>query len=63
MLQAGGRGLPEYVLSAEEGPAHRRVFVVEVRVRGEALARGEGRSKKAAEQDAAQAALRVLRPQ
>lgn len=48
VLQAGGRGLPEYVLSAEEGPAHRRVFVVEVRVRGEALARGEGRSKNAA---------------
>lgn len=61
VLQAGGRGLPEYVLSAEEGPAHRRVFIVDVRIRGEALARGEGRSKKAAEQRAAENALRVLR--
>jgi ribonuclease III len=61
VLQSAGRGLPEYVPASEEGPAHRRMFVVEVRARGETLARGEGRSKKAAEQEAAQNALRLLR--
>lgn len=61
VLQAQGRGLPEYVLAGEEGPAHRRVFAIEVRVRGEVIGRGEGRSKKAAEQDAAKNALSLFR--
>lgn len=61
VLQSEGRGLPDYVPAGEEGPAHRRLFIVEVKVRGESLARGEGRSKKAAEQDAARAALSTLR--
>ncbi|HEX6322114.1 MAG TPA: ribonuclease III [Vicinamibacterales bacterium] len=63
VLQAKGLGLPEYVLAAEEGPAHHRVFIVDVKVRGDLLARGEGRSKKAAEQEAARAALAALRTQ
>lgn len=57
VLQSQGRGLPEYVLTGEEGPAHRRVFAIEVRVRGELIGRGEGRSKKVAEQQAAKDAL------
>ena len=61
VLQAQGRGLPDYVPAGEQGPAHHRVFAVEVKVRGELLARGEGRSKKAAEQDAARNALTTLR--
>lgn len=61
VLQSDGRGLPEYVPAGEDGPAHRRVFIVEVRVKGEAIGRGEGRSKKVAEQQAAQNALRALR--
>jgi ribonuclease III len=58
--QAQGLGLPEYLMAGEEGPAHRRMFVVDVKVNGETLARGEGRSKKAAEQVAAQRALSAL---
>lgn len=61
VLQSAGRGLPDYVLAAEEGPAHRRLFVIEVKVGGEVIARGGGRSKKAAEQEAARAALSALR--
>lgn len=61
VLQAQGRGLPEYVLAGEEGPAHRRVFAIDVRARGEVIGRGEGRSKKAAEQDAAKNALSLFR--
>ena len=63
VLQSNGRGLPDYVLAAEEGPAHRRVFVIEVKVGGEVVARGEGRSKKAAEQLAAKNALKALSPE
>jgi len=63
VLQSEGRGLPEYVLAAEEGPAHRRVFIVDVKAGGDVLARGEGRSKKAAEQEAARRALEQLKTQ
>lgn len=53
LLQARGDPLPEYVVVAESGPAHRRVFRIELRVRGEVLAVAEGRTKKDAEQEAA----------
>ncbi|MFH1512881.1 MAG: ribonuclease III [Bacillota bacterium] len=55
--QAQGLGLPEYVIVAEEGPAHDRHFAVEVRIGVKPMARGEGGSKKAAEQAAARIAL------
>src|SRR5919106_573571 len=35
LLQRQGKGVPEYRLAAEIGPAHRRRFEVEVRVGGE----------------------------
>jgi ribonuclease-3 len=60
-LQAGGRGLPSYRVAATEGPDHRKQFKVELLVGGEVLARGEGRSKKEAEQLAARDALTQLR--
>jgi len=59
-LQSRGRGLPAYRLAAELGPDHRKSFVVEVVVEGEALASAEGRSKKEAAQAAARAALDKL---
>src|SRR5258708_4913231 len=59
-LQSGGRGLPVYRLAAEVGPDHRKSFVVEVMVDGEAIAKAEGRSKKEAAQFAARAALERL---
>jgi ribonuclease-3 len=59
-LQSGGRGLPVYRLAAEVGPDHRKSFVVEVMVDGEAVAKAEGRSKKEAAQLAARAALERL---
>ena len=52
--------VPEYQLVAEEGPPHERTFVVEVWVRGERLAGGQGKTKKEAEQEAAKRALHVL---
>jgi ribonuclease-3 len=59
-VQSRGRGLPAYRLAEELGPAHRRRFVVEVVVEGEAIARAEGKSKKEAAQAAAHAALEKL---
>jgi ribonuclease III len=46
-----------YRVTAEEGPPHERRFEVAAVVEGEELARGAGRSKKDAEQAAAETAL------
>jgi ribonuclease-3 len=46
-----------YEVTAEEGPPHERRFEVAAVVAGEELARGAGRSKKDAEQAAAETAL------
>lgn len=49
-----------YRLVEESGPDHCRVFVMEVSVDGAAVGEGRGRSKKAAEQMAAKAAIEKL---
>jgi ribonuclease-3 len=49
-----------YEVTAEEGPPHERTFEVVARVDGAEIARGAGRSKKDAEQAAAEAALEAL---
>jgi ribonuclease-3 len=51
-----------YEVTAEEGPPHERRFEVAAVVEGSELARGAGRSKKDAEQAAAEAALEDLTP-
>ena len=56
-LQSHDRGLPAYRLAGEVGPAHRRLFDVEVVVNGVPVARAEGKSKKEAAQAAAKLAL------
>lgn len=52
-----------YELLEENGPEHRKVFVVEVVMGDKSLGKGEGRTKKAAEQKAAYEALLCLREQ
>ncbi len=65
-LQAARAGAPVYRVKNESGPDHHKRFLIEVRVKGEAgergkpLARGMGRTKKLAEQDAARRALEQL---
>ena len=49
-----------YAVTGESGPAHDKRFEVTVMLNGSAMAAGTGRSKKAAEQQAAKAALRKL---
>jgi ribonuclease-3 len=52
-VQARQGGAPTYVLRDQSGPDHLKHFVVEVVINGVVHGRGEGRSKKAAEQEAA----------
>ncbi len=52
-------GVPEYHVD-DSGPDHQKVFHAVVRVGGRDLGTGQGRSKKAAEQQAAEAAWRAL---
>lgn len=59
-VQAQGTGLPEYELVTMEGPAHKPLFEVTVSVGGTIVGRGQGTSKKAAEQEAAREALTNL---
>lgn len=59
-LLARRRARVSYAVVAESGPAHRRTFEVEAIVDTEPVGRGEGRSKKAAEQMAAEQALERL---
>jgi ribonuclease-3 len=56
-IQALGRETPTYRVSEESGPDHAKRFTVEVVIGGEVAGRGTGRSKKAAELDAARQAL------
>lgn len=50
-----------YQLVEESGPDHDKKYVVEVRIGQRAMGRGEGRTKKSAEQEAAYQALLSLR--
>ncbi|MBO0805776.1 MAG: ribonuclease III [Nocardiopsaceae bacterium] len=54
-----GLGVPLYNVT-DTGPDHQKVFRAVVEVGGRALGEGEGRSKKAAEQLAAEAAWRAI---
>jgi ribonuclease-3 len=58
--QARYKVSPSYHLLAESGPGHARHFRVEVRLKDQPLARGEGRTKKQAAQVAAGRALEIL---
>jgi ribonuclease III len=59
--QAHFKETPSYFLEAEEGPDHDKMFFVGVFLEERLLARGSGKSKKEAQQLAAQKALDKLR--
>jgi ribonuclease-3 len=63
LLQARSPVAPDYEVITAEGPDHDRYFVCAVRHEGRELARGSGKSKRAAESEAALAALKILRGQ
>lgn len=57
LAQGRGLPLPDYAVVGEVGPDHDKTFIVEVKI-GALAARGEGSSKKEAQQQAARHALR-----
>ena len=61
-LQGKYQQTPVYTLITATGPDHARWFTVEVKLGKDFLGRGAGKSKKAAESEAAQDALSRLQP-
>lgn len=61
LVQRDGSGVIEYTILQEKGPAHNKEFVSRVSLNGEEFGVGVGRSKKEAEQKAAQMALEKLK--
>jgi ribonuclease-3 len=57
LAQAHDGITPSYRLASQEGPSHNREFTVEVILGEQVVGRGQGRSKQAAEQEAAHVAL------
>jgi ribonuclease-3 len=57
--QSKGIGVPEYVVLNEQGPEHHKQFEIGVFVQNREWGRGEGYSKKVAEQSAARMALNL----
>jgi ribonuclease-3 len=60
--QAKAQGIPMYSVINVDGPPHEPMYSVSVAVTGSVIASGSGKSKKSAEQEAAKAALALLRP-
>jgi ribonuclease III len=58
--QAELKSPPAYNVFREEGPDHSKVFFVDVRVKGKIIAKGKGKTKKEAQQKAAEKALKTL---
>ncbi len=60
LLQARQQPAPTYHVTRTTGPDHDRTFTVEVKAAGKVLGVGSGKSKKAAETEAARSALKSL---
>jgi len=63
MVQQMNNGSLQYEIVEEKGPAHNRTFISRVRLGNEELGDGNGKSKKEAEQKAAQVAINRLQGQ
>ena len=60
IVQKNPGDLLSYEILSENGPPHNRTFVCGVFINSNALAKGTGKTKKAAEQDAARQALALM---
>ncbi len=59
--QSEMRMLPEMFVEDESGPEHDKVFTLSVRLEGEIIGRGSGKTKKQASQEACREALKSLK--
>jgi len=60
IIQQNSGEVLEYTLVSESGPAHEKVFVVRAVLNNNVVGEGTGKSKKAAEQNAAKEALALF---
>jgi ribonuclease III len=60
-FQGTFRKSPKYIILSESGPDHSKTFEVKIELDGKPLATGKGSSKRAAEQEAAKAAFKLLK--
>lgn len=60
VVQAQGFTAPKYKVLSEKGPDHKKEFMVQVLVDSKEIAKGKGKNKSTAAQDAAQNGLDVL---
>ena len=60
IVQAKGLPAPKYQVAEEIGPDHNKIFTIEVIINSKEEARGVGKSKSEAEQDAASNALKKM---
>ncbi|MBD5453137.1 MAG: ribonuclease III [Lachnospiraceae bacterium] len=60
-IQQRNQGTLHYELIREEGPDHDKMFVVEAKIDDKTIGAGQGRTKKAAEQQAAYEALKSMK--
>ncbi len=60
LLQATGRGQPQYRCVAETGPDHQKSFTIELCVADQAIAQATASTKKMAQQEAARIAFALL---
>ncbi|MCC3860662.1 ribonuclease III [Pseudemcibacter aquimaris] len=60
LVQSKGKPTPNYVTVDKEGPDHQPVFTIALRVKGEEEEQAKGKSKREAEQNAAEAMLERL---
>lgn len=63
MIQQSNNGTLHYEIVDEKGPAHNRTFESSVLLNDKVLGVGRGKSKKEAEQQAAQSAMRAMQEQ
>jgi ribonuclease-3 len=63
LMQSERQITPSYQVVEASGPDHDRLFIIEVKIGDEVLGSGSGKSKKAAETEAARAALKRLSSQ
>lgn len=60
LIQQAEGDFLEYVTVGESGPDHKKIFEVEARLNSNVIGRGKGRTKREAEQNAANEALRLF---
>ena len=60
-VQQKNQGTLHYELIREEGPDHDKMFVIEAKIDDKTIGAGQGRTKKAAEQQAAYEALKTMK--